>query len=104
MINESKADVELLLQYGANCEVRTKDQWTPLHCACVSGNLEMVDILLNHGAELEAQTVEGWTPLICSSMAGNLDVCEMLIGMDASIEATDCNKRTSTHWAAEKVL
>lgn len=41
-------------------------EWTPLHVAGQSGNMEAVGILLKKGADTSIQDSDGWTPLITS--------------------------------------
>ena len=55
--------VELLLEYGANVDVRNKEGWTQLHRIAYYGNLQLLEVLLNHGADPHAQTDDGKTPI-----------------------------------------
>ncbi len=50
-------EVSRLLAAGANPSARALgDGVTPLHCAAVTGHVEVVKLLLAAGADLEAQT------------------------------------------------
>jgi ankyrin repeat protein len=53
--------VELLLEYGANPDVRDKLGWTPLHEAAFNLHLQVVVALLNHGADPHAQANDRMT-------------------------------------------
>ena len=43
--------------------VRSKDHWTPLHCAAFGKHSESFRYLIEHGANIEAKDVNGTTPL-----------------------------------------
>ena len=45
---------QLLLERGADVNIRRNDDWTPLHVASFHGNVEIVHLLLDHGADPEA--------------------------------------------------
>jgi ankyrin repeat protein len=55
---EGKHDilVYLLEKKKVDIDARDKEQWTPLHCACHSGHLEIVDQLMANGANLNYKT------------------------------------------------
>jgi hypothetical protein len=53
----------LLLQNGA--DVNVKDRWdrTPLHCSAIYGHIDILHLLVENGADLEAQANDGWRAL-----------------------------------------
>jgi uncharacterized protein len=51
--------VRILLEAGANPNVRQSAGWTPLHAAAANGDLTSVDLLLDAGADLTATNDEG---------------------------------------------
>ncbi len=53
----------LLLESGANVNVRAKDNATPLHLASYNKRLEIVRVLTDHGANADAENDEGRTAL-----------------------------------------
>ncbi|XP_014270743.1 putative ankyrin repeat protein RF_0381 [Halyomorpha halys] len=55
--------VELLLNRGANPNVRNKDLWTPLHKAAIAGDDNIVKLLLSYSANPNLEDSEGLTPL-----------------------------------------
>ena len=55
--------VRLLLQHGADVNVRQNDGLAPLHMASMNGALEVARVLLEHGANVQAEDVRGRTPL-----------------------------------------
>jgi uncharacterized protein len=51
--------VRILLEAGANPNVRQSAGWTPLHAAAANGDLASVDLLLDAGADFTATNDEG---------------------------------------------
>jgi hypothetical protein len=58
------AILEFLLDHGVKIDVQNKLGQTPLHCAAVTLNREMIDILITHKANLNLQDNQGQTPLM----------------------------------------
>jgi ankyrin len=54
---------QLLLERGADANIRRSDHWTPLHLASRWGKLDIVQLLIHHGAEVNAVDNLGKTPL-----------------------------------------
>lgn len=59
--------IELLLQHGADINLRDKDQQTPLALAVISGRTEIVELLIKKGADVNTVNIRGNTPLINST-------------------------------------
>lgn len=55
--------VEILLTHGANPNVKSKTQETPLHYACQKGNVQKVVLLLKFGANVSSANKHGFSPL-----------------------------------------
>jgi ankyrin repeat protein len=55
--------VRLLLDHGADVNVRDNDSTTPLYCALQEGHLEVVQLLLGCGAGADARGKSRQTPL-----------------------------------------
>jgi ankyrin repeat protein len=51
--------VRILLEAGANPNVRQSAGWTPLHAAAMNGDLANVELLLHAGADPAATNDEG---------------------------------------------
>mmetsp|Transcript_5577 Transcript_5577/g.13593 ORF Transcript_5577/g.13593 Transcript_5577/m.13593 type:complete len:81 (+) Transcript_5577:491-733(+) len=47
---------------------------SPLHAACIEGNIDAAMLLLNHNADLDQRDGDGHTPLEASNAAGREDV------------------------------
>jgi len=71
--------VRLLLENGANPNIRADDGTTPLHAASYCGNLDVVRLLLKSGADVEPDDVKGRTPLQTASEGGHHEVAKLLL-------------------------
>ncbi|KAL4740094.1 hypothetical protein BDV11DRAFT_186156 [Aspergillus similis] len=84
----------LLLDYGAELEIRDLGGFTPLHIACQWNRLGTCTLLLDRGANIEAMASDGHTPLnyaianCCSRMV------KLLLERGADVEATDLDGDT----------
>ena len=85
--------VELLLDRGADVNVRTQDKEsrTALMVAvrATKPNYEMVRVLLDQGAEVNARDYAGWTPLMFACYKGHRDIAELLLDHGAEINASN---------------
>ena len=70
----------LLLDAGADVNVRQPGGFTPLHAAAQVGNDELVELLLERGADPDARLDEGPTPPDLAREAGHSDVAERIAG------------------------
>jgi hypothetical protein len=84
--------VRLLLEHGADVDVRQNEGLTPLHMASMKGALEVARVLLEHGADVQAEDNRGRTPLQVVSSWQNLNRDEMtrlLVERGAELEQGD---------------
>jgi ankyrin repeat protein len=72
--------VDLMLEKGANPNLRDKDAWSALHYAAARGKVDTCDRLIKAGAELAAINEEGEIPLHCAGRSGDVPTCELLLG------------------------
>jgi ankyrin repeat protein len=73
--------VEMLLDHGAPIRARaTRDGWTPLHGAAVSGRTDLVELLLRRGATGDKLVRDsgGRTPREAALLAGQTEIAELL--------------------------
>jgi hypothetical protein len=69
----------LLLQNGADVNVRSYGGYTPLHWAAYQGNVDILHLLVENGADLEALNDEGWRVLHHAAYFGHLPFIQELI-------------------------
>ncbi|CAN1196845.1 BRCA1-associated RING domain protein 1 [Linum perenne] len=88
--------VRVLLERGANIEVKDEDGAIPLHDACAGGYTEIVQLLLNHanGSEavkrmLETIDDEGDTPLHHAARGEHSEIVTLLLDSGASVTRTN---------------
>ena len=75
--------IRLLLENGANPNVRNDLGGTPLHGASYHGDLEVVRLLLKYGADVEPEDKIGRTPFQTASAYGHHEVATLLLDQGA---------------------
>jgi len=68
----------LLINKGADVNVRTTQRRTALHVSSYYGTLDCAKLLLDNGAEVDTKTSEGATPLSVASWKGHKAIMEVL--------------------------
>ena len=87
--NSNTEKLKLLLEAGADVNVKNTYGYTPLMKAAFYGKLEVVKLLLESGADIEAKDKFGWTSLMVAAFYGKLEVVKLLLEAGADIEAKD---------------
>ncbi len=82
-----RAQLEALLQSGADVNACDDHGVTVLMCAASQGHLEIIRTLLAHGADLHAQDHEGHTALQFAEMFGHTEATDLLRQSAASDDA-----------------
>jgi len=94
---------ELLRRHGADVNWRGSKNWTLLHLAAHTGNVDAVQWLLDRGAILNIKTFLGLggiqTALHSAASQGHLQVCRMLLGRNADVNARNALGLTPLHVA-----
>ncbi|OTF71752.1 Tonsoku-like protein [Euroglyphus maynei] len=62
---------------------------TPLHTACIAGNLVQVERLISQNVDLNAKDFCGWTPLHEACNHGFITIVEYLLRKGVNIESCD---------------
>ena len=94
----------LLLQHGADVDVKNKYGLTPLMWAANNGHSDIASLLLQHGANIEAKDEDGRTPLMYASSWGHTDTASLLLQHGADIDVTDYEGASAIHRASPRVL
>ena len=72
-------DIELDLSGGANINLRSEFDYTPLMMAAVFNTREAVKCLLEHGADVLAKNYEGETALSLAAKASKIETMSLII-------------------------
>jgi hypothetical protein len=94
--------VRLLLEHGADPNIKNENGRTPLHWAAREDHVEVARLLLEHGADPNIQDKDGLTPLHVAAFYGHVEVVELLLEHGADPNIQDKYGDTLLHWAASK--
>ena len=81
---------ELLLDAGADIEIRDEYDNTPLIEACYSDNAPLVKLLVSRGADVHARKYRQETPLTVAAQSASAETARCLLAHGADIH--DCNE------------
>ncbi len=70
---------KILLEAGAEVNIRQQAGFTPLHAAAQHGNIEMLILLLEAGADVGARNDAGLTPSYLATERGFHDIARILV-------------------------
>jgi ankyrin repeat protein len=62
---------KLLLDYGADAQMRMTGGWTPAHCAAEGGHIEVLKILIEHRCPMYVTDDSGDTPADIAAVYGH---------------------------------
>ncbi|KAL4926940.1 ankyrin repeat domain-containing protein [Aspergillus undulatus] len=99
-INGSEELLLLLLDHGADPELRNVVGHTALQSACAEDQLACAALLLDRGAIVDSIAIDGRTPLMSAVFHGNLRIAALLIERGANVNATDSQDMTALMLAA----
>ncbi|CAM9535609.1 unnamed protein product [Chrysoparadoxa australica] len=95
----------LLIENGADVNVKDGLGYTPLHTVCVSSSgsdsaADCARLLLEAGAYCDEPDIEGVTPLLLAAREGAVELVSQLLRAGASRTAMDHGGNTALHVAA----
>lgn len=93
--------VQLLLDHGADVNLKNEIGHTALYEAAETGRTEAVQILLEMGARVDLQSRDGLTPLHVAAQAGNTAMVQILLNKGSFINQPDNYGYTPLHRAAD---
>jgi len=100
---------QLLLEHGANVNVRDQEGQTPLHRALVntedefSGDyFDAIQLLLENGADVDALDDDHWTPLHLASKCGSIRATCLLLKHGANVHFQNNDGHTPSQVASAK--
>ncbi|XP_067212534.1 protein fem-1 homolog A isoform X3 [Linepithema humile] len=93
LITKCDADIEQRGKYEVPDD-RSVHCATPLWCAAVSGNLEVIKCLISHGADVNAVSDSGSTPVRSACFMTHMDIVSYLVENGADILKANYNGGT----------
>ncbi|UKZ61196.1 uncharacterized protein TrAtP1_002466 [Trichoderma atroviride] len=94
-----KLVIELLLEAGADVNIRSKAGKLPLHEG--TDNHDITLLLAEAKSDLNAEDEDGWTPLMLCVYWEHLDAIEVLLERDQNFQHRDKRGRTLLHIAVD---
>ena len=79
----------LLLDAGADVNVKDDSGWTPLYHAASEGHTEIAKLLLDAGADVNVKDDSGWTPLHHTASGGLTEIAKLLLDAGADVNVKD---------------
>ena len=70
--------VKILLEHGADGEMRMAGGWTPAHCAAERGSLEILQALVQRGISVTKKDFAGDTPKRVAQIYGHQDCLQFI--------------------------
>ncbi|KAK5850207.1 hypothetical protein PBY51_014475 [Eleginops maclovinus] len=80
------ADIQALVQNGADLNTQDANGTTLLHIASANGYVSVAELLVEHRAQMEVRDSDGWTPLHAASCWGQIQMVELLVAHGASLD------------------
>lgn len=96
--------VKLLIEKGADVNIKGYSDVTPIMSASIGGNLEIVRLLYESGANVNSTNSHGMTALMWASVFGNLKVVKYLLKNGADIHIRDINGNTALDLAKNRIV
>ncbi|KAK8952932.1 hypothetical protein KSP40_PGU019958 [Platanthera guangdongensis] len=102
-ISRGRADlVQLILEFGAGVEARSRAGRSPLEAASAIGETLIAELLLARGASTRSSPGSTWGPLHHAAVGGHADVLRLLLLNGAAPNVAAPDGLTPLHLAAEE--
>ncbi|XP_013207419.1 POTE ankyrin domain family member A [Microtus ochrogaster] len=89
----------VLLEHGADPNIRDSSGNCALHYAVYNGHEDMAALLLEYHADIEQKTKDGFTPLLLALREKRVEVAEFLVIKGADIHVVDDMQRNTLMYA-----
>ncbi len=99
--NANSAQINQLLNQGANVNASNASGETALHSAASTGNISAAQALLQRGANVNARTVRGWTPLHTAARFGRSNLVALLLRNGAQPNTQNIDGKTPMQLARQ---
>jgi len=90
----------LVIEIGADINLKDNRGHSPLHHAAIYGKIEIVKILLQAGAKLDIQDNDGRSPLHRAARNGKIGILKILIDAGAKLDIQDNEGETPWDYAS----
>ena len=94
------AELQAMIDAGADVHAKTNTDLTPLHLAALYGNAEMIPVLVKVGADVNTKDNNGFTPLHGAAEEGQAEVIPVLVQAGADVNEKTNDGFTPLHIAA----
>jgi ankyrin repeat protein len=92
--------INLLLEKGADVNIKTLDGRTPLHNAAEAANKNVVELLISKGAKVNVKNDSDCTPFFYAVVRGHKEIINLLLANGAEIDVKDRKAKIMLHSAA----
>eukprot|EP00698_Gefionella_okellyi_P014893 TRINITY_DN4153_c0_g1_i1.p1 TRINITY_DN4153_c0_g1~~TRINITY_DN4153_c0_g1_i1.p1 ORF type:complete len:486 (+),score=111.22 TRINITY_DN4153_c0_g1_i1:30-1460(+) len=82
-LSDNAAMTNLLLEHGADINLKNADGYTPLHISAINGWIANAQVLIDHGADVNAAD-NTETPLACAASNSDPVMCKLLLAHGAN--------------------
>ena len=89
----------VLLEHGADTNIRNKTHCSPLDLASENGHVEVVRVLLENNANVNFCDQDKWTALHLASISGEVAVARVLLKNGADANAKQIDGQTPLYWS-----
>ena len=95
---EDWATIDLLLENGADVNLKCALGWTLLHYAARGYSQGLTEQLASVGADVDLKNSDGWTPLMMAIYSGDLSSVKALLAAGANPQCSSNQGETALHF------